>query len=202
MDYKLTKDELDNLDMLLGMLRVEPENMPLEAPLRPSKPFFRRGPVPLPLVHEAHAENFLVAELEGRCKLSKETRLKEEARLAARAKQRKPYRAKAKGRFHHKSKAKTKRLRRLREWQATPLSKLRRVMKQGVSITQEQWDRLIAPVWGEGAKVHPAGRGTMTVYKMRVIRDGVRVYDGPNQLVRDAQDPRFHKEVMEELKKT
>lgn len=199
MTDKLTKEELDNLDMLLGMLRVEPENMPSE-PLRgPHKPFFRKGATPLPLEHEAAAENFLVAELEGRCRLSKVTRLAEEQRLAKRGKTRKPYKKTAKGRYHHKSKAKTKRLRRLREWQATPLSKLRRVMKQGVSITQEQWDRLIAPVWGEGAKIHTAGRGTMTVYKMRVSRDGIQVYDGPNQLVRDAQDPRFHKEVMEEM---
>lgn len=200
MGHELTNEELKQLDMLLGILRVDTEQVPVERPVWRSKPFFRKGEEPLPLEHEAASENFLVAEMEGRCKLSKETRLLEEKRIAARDRKRKPYKKKAKGRFHHSHRRKMKRIRQAKAWETTPLAKLKAVFRQGVVMSQEQWDRLIAPAWQHGVRVKKTRSGTIGVYSVRLLRDGVVVYDGPNQMVTDAMNPEFHSWVEEELK--
>lgn len=196
MSDKLTNDELAQLDILLDTLRVDEENIDAKALVRPYKPFFRKGGRQLPLEHEAAAENFLVAEMEGRCKLSKETRAREVERLEQRAKRRKPYPKLAKGRYHHKRKAATKRRAARKAWVQYPLDKLRRVMKQGVDIRQDQWDRLIAPVWKEGCRVKPTDKNTLSVYNMLVLdKEGRVLYHGPNQRVWDAQHPEWAGDV-------
>lgn len=202
MSYKLTNEEVEQLRVLMDTNRVLVEDIPLEAPVRSSKPLLRRGEEALPLEHEAASESFLVAEMEGRCKLSEETRRREEKRLAKRRRERKPYSRKAKGRYHHKSKAATLRRRRKKEWEKNPLGALYGSIRQGVMIREDEWQRLVQPVWAQRPtgtlRVKNAGRGPLTVYTLMLVdEEGRVVYSGPNQEVLDVQDSRYVSRVKE-----
>lgn len=184
----------------MGINRVSVEDMPLEAPVWHSKPLLRKGVKELPLEHEAASESFLVAEMEGRVRLSPETRLREERRLAKLMKPRKKY--KLRGRRHHRAKAATLRRRRREDWQKNPLWAIKASFRQGVDISEEEWQRLVQPVWDQHPtgvlKVKSPGGKPMNVYTMRVVdKEGRVVYDGFNQAVLDVQDPVYASRVLE-----
>ena len=200
MDYKLTNDELAQLDMLMGIHQVRVEDMPLEAPVWSSKPLLRKREEALPLEHEAASESFLVAEMEGRCRLSSETRIREERRLWLRSKKRKKY--KLRGRRHHRSKAATLRRRRREDWARNPLGALKASFRQHVDITPEEWQRLVQPVWQQHPtgvlRVKTSGGRSVNVYNMLLVdNEGRVVYNGPNQAILDVQDPLYSQRVME-----
>ena len=181
----------------MNTLRVD---IPLDAPVWRSKPLLRKTGEELPLIHEAGSESFLVAEMEGRVRLSAETRLMEEVRLQKRARKRKKYRLR--GRYHHRSKAATKRRQREKDWSRNPLGALKASFRQGVDVTQDEWQRLIEPAWSQHPtgvlKVKSPGGKPVNVYNMRVVDGEGRVwYDGPNQAIWDAQDPLYASRVME-----
>lgn len=203
MGHELTNEELEQLDILMGTLRVDTH---LEEPVWRSGPLLRKSAKELPLEHEAASESFLVAELEGRCVLSPETRRAEEQRLARRARPRKRYARR--GRFHHKSKEATKRKRNLKAWKDDPLTRIRHSFRQGVDITDEEWQRLIEPVWRryptETLRVRVAGGrgGPLTAYNILVEHGRASgpkqvVYNGPNQAILDVQDSKYSGRVME-----
>jgi hypothetical protein len=212
MEYNLTIEELEQLDMLMGIREAHKERMALEEPVWRSKPLLRRQAEALPLEHEAASESFLVAELEGRCKLSKETRLKEEKRLAKRGKKRKPYTYRDGSRKHRKTKEATKRRYREKLWKKDPLTRIRHSFRQGVDITAEEWQRLIEPVWqsfsAESLRLRATESNRLNVYNLLIIHTpkgrGASpqvVYDGPSQAVWDSQDPAYSARVMELGKK-
>lgn len=184
----------------MGINRVSIDTMPLEAPVWRSKPLLRKREKELPLEHEAASESFLVAELEGRCRLSPETRCREERRLFLREKKRKPY--KLKGRRHHRKKAATLRRRRREDWRKNPLGAIKASFRQGVDITRDEWQRLVQPVWDQHPtgvlKLKSPGGKPMNVYNMEVVDTAGRVmYNGPNQAILDVQDPAFRQRVLE-----
>lgn len=207
MGHELTIEELEQLDMLMGTLRVDVD---LEEPVWRSKPLLRKTAAELPLEHEAASESFLVAEMEGRVRLSEETRLLEEQRLARKAKKRKPYSRMAKGRFHHKRKEANRRKRRARAWKEDPLTRIRYSFKQGVDIREDEWQRLIEPAWKqfptETLRVRKAGGAGGTrclhVYNLLLEYTGgasgpLVVYNGPNQAITDSMDSQHSGRVME-----
>lgn len=201
MGHELTIDELEQLGILMGTLQIDATaDTYVDAPVWTSKPLLRRQAEELPLVHEAGSESFLVAEMEGRVRLSAETRLMEEVRLQKRARKRKKYRLR--GRYHHRSKAATKRRQREKDWSRNPLGALKASFRQGVDVTQDEWQRLIEPAWSQHPtgvlKVKSPGGKPVNVYNMRVVDGEGRVwYDGPNQAIWDAQDPRYALRVRE-----
>jgi hypothetical protein len=203
MGHELTNEELEQLDMLMGTLRVD---IDVEQPVWRSKPLLRKTGVELPLEHEAASESFLVAEMEGRVKLSEETRLLEEKRLKQRSHKRKRYARR--GRFHHKTKEATKRKRNLKAWADDPLTRIRHSFRQGVDIRQDEWQRLLEPVW----RMHPteslrlrqdSGRGgPLHIYNIivtagRASGPKVVVYNGPNQAITDSMDSAYVDRLME-----
>lgn len=203
MGHELTNEELEQLDILMDTLRVD---IDVEQPVWRSKPLLRKTGVELPLEHEAASESFLVAEMEGRVKLSEETRLLEEKRLKQRSHKRKRYARR--GRFHHKTKEATARRRKLKAWADDPLTRIRHSFRQGVDITDEEWQRLIEPVWRryptETLRVRVAGGrgGPLTAYNILVEHGRASgpkqvVYNGPNQAILDVQDSKYSGRVME-----
>ena len=203
MSSELTNDELVQLGILLDTLKVD---MGVDQPVWRSKPLLRVGAKQLPLEHEAASESFLVAEMEGRVRLSTETRLMEEKRLAKRGKKRKPYKLR-KG-SHWKSKAATARRRQRKAWAEDPLARVRHSFRQGVDITAEEWQRLIEPVWQafptESLRLRSTGGGRLHVYNLLLVHTPkgrgatpLVVYDGPNQAVWDSMDGRYSERVQE-----
>lgn len=193
----------------MDTLRVDTD---LEQPEWRSKPLLRKTGVELPLEHEAASESFLVAEMEGRVKLSEETRLMEEKRLKQRSHKRKRYARR--GRFHHKSKEATKRKRNLKAWKDDPLTRIRHSFRQGVDITDEEWQRLIEPVWrryptetlrvrvakggrGRGDTPNPLHAYNLLLEHGRASGPKQVVYNGPNQAILDVQDSKYSGRVME-----
>lgn len=197
MGYELTNDELIQLGILMDTLKVDTK---ADAPVWTSKPLLRKREEALPLEHEAASESFLVAEMEGRCVLSAETRLMEEERLQKRSRKRKKYRLR--GRYHHRSKAATKRRKNREKWEKHPLRALRATFRQGVDIREDEWQRLIEPAWSQHPtgvlKAKSPGGKPMNVYTMLLVDGEGRVwYDGPSQAVTDVQDVRYTHRVLE-----
>jgi len=98
------------------------------------------------LLIEAYKTNFLVEELRGKCKLSEETRRMEEKRQARKLKKRKKYTFHYGHVHHNKQKAKERR-RKDSYWVEGALERLKVFMKCPVTITQEEWDKYIQPIW-------------------------------------------------------
>jgi len=194
--------------MLMDTLRVDVD---LEEPEWRSKPLLRKTGVELPLEHEAASESFLVAEVEGRVRLSDETRLLEEKRLRIKGHKRKRHGGASRGRRHHKSKEATKRKRRLKAWADDPLTRIRFSFKQGVDIREDEWQRLIEPVWSKYSterrnelRIRVAGRSGDPLHVYNLLLEHGRasgpkkiVYNGPNQQLLDVQNPEYVQRVME-----
>jgi hypothetical protein len=193
MDHKLTNEEL----AWLNTIQISLDDMAPSLPVWRSKPLLRKGDRELPLEHEAASEDFLVAELEGRCRLSPETRKREVERLARKRRKRKKYALR--GRRHHRAKAATKRRAMERLWEKDPLTRLKFVFRQGVDITQEEWDRLVGGKWKYGMKVVRTGSGKLHVYNLLLLDKGKVVYDGREQYMVDVQDPALAARVVELL---
>ena len=198
MDTHLTFDDLDKIDML----RISIDDIPLEAPVWRSEPLLRRSGTQLPLEHEAASESFLVAELEGRCRLSNETRLREEARLRKKARVRKKHGGASRGRRHWKSKEATKRRRNQKGYEEKPYEWFMNSVNGPADVTREEFDRKLRPVFEE----HPHGSlrwkrldasRAFDIYNMDVFyfpRDtrnkplpSRQVYNGRNELMDDIQ---------------
>jgi hypothetical protein len=197
MDYKLTNAEMAWLDTI----RIPEEVLAQEEPVWRSKPTLRKSEEALPLEHEAAAESFLVAEMEGRVRLSAQTRRMEEKRLAKKLKKRKPYSLR-KG-SHWKSKAATKKRERAKAWAKDPLTRVRHTFRQGVDITREEWQRLIEPVWQShptgSLRLRPVGPGKLTVYNLTLVSEGggaSPLYVGPDQAILDSMDSRYSDRVL------
>jgi hypothetical protein len=205
MDYELTIDELAWLDTV----RIPESVLTLEEPVWRSKPTLRKSEEPLPLEHEAASESFLVAELEGRVRLSAETRAMEEKRLSKKLKKRKPYSLR-KG-SHWKKKAATKKRAAKRLWDKDPLTRVRHTFRQGVDITREEWQRLIEPVWrsqAEMPRIRSTGGGRLNVYNLLLVSEGngdgasgQTLYVGPDQAITDSMDSLYSARVLELLAK-
>lgn len=148
----------------------------------------------------AHAEDFIALEGMGRVRLSKETRRAELKRLKRKYKKRKKYTFRY-GRKHNKLKAKTRKEFNNRRWEKAPLERLRYTSRKPVHITQEDWDRCIAPVWNQYDRKYLKLRcsekaytihNTVIVYTAprerysRTVPKPVVVYDGYSQAVYDS----------------
>lgn len=204
---KLTIDELAAIDTI----RLDLDTMELQAPQWRSKPLLQRSERELPLEHRAAAENFLVAELEGRARLSDETRLREERRLALRQKKRKRHGGASRGRRHWKRKEKTRQRRLDRKYDEDAYTWFMWANKRPVDMTREEWDRWLAPVFSEyprGALVwkRPNSQRAYSVYNLKIVykplnargkpKPPVVVYDGADSLIWDAQHPEHAERVM------
>lgn len=200
MDIKLTNDELAEIDSLMLNL----QEMESELPVWRSEPVLRKTGKALPLEHEAAAESFLVAEMEGRARLSMETRLREERRLALRQKKRKRHGGASRGRRHWKRKEKTRQRMLDRKYDEDAYMWFMWANKRPVDITREEWDRWLAPVFSEyprGALVwkRPNSQRAYSVYNLvieyRAVdsrykpKPPVVVYDGADSLMWDVQQP-------------
>jgi hypothetical protein len=126
---------------------------------------------PLPVLGED--ESFLVLEQRGLVRLSEETRQRELLRLAKR--KRKKYTLKP-GTRHHKTKARTERLRKTNSWGYWTLDR-------------ELWDQLIKPLWTDSQtlKVVRTAKGTKsdphTIWNIKVVRGDSVLYDGNSMLL-------------------
>lgn len=204
--YELTNDELVQLDTMLGIHRVSVSDVDIAMPVRDSKPLLRKSEEVLPLEHEAASESFLVAELEGRVRLSDETRLREEHRLHLRNKKRKPYKWRDGSRKHWKTKKATKDAYKRRRLQEHPLASIKASFRQHINITDDEWQRLVQPVWdehkAETLRVRWTG-GRCNVYTLRLetLPKGKRaspqvVYDGGQYMIDDSMDDRYKERVL------
>lgn len=205
MAYVIFGMNLTNAEILKieqEMLRLE--DMELELPVWRCEPLLLKGKGELPLEHKAAAESFLVAELEGRARLSHETRLREERRLALRQKKRKRHGGASRGRRHWKRKEKTRQRALDRKYDEDAYKWFMWANKTPVDITREEWDRWLAPVFSEyprGALVwkRPNNRRAYSVYNLVIEYRAVDrrykklpavvVYDGQNSLMWDVQHP-------------
>jgi hypothetical protein len=138
---------------------------------------------PLPVLGED--ESFLVLEQRGLVRLSEETRQRELLRLAKR--KRKKYTLKP-GTRHHKTKARTERLRKERRWQRDPVSCLTNSWGYW-TLDRELWDQLIKPLWTDSQtlKVVRTAKGTKsdphTIWNIKVVRGDSVLYDGNSMLL-------------------
>ena len=149
---------------------------------------------------EAHAKNYLVEEVMGKCKLSQATREVEERRLKKLGRKRKEY--KLKSRKHWKQKEKTRKEYNNRLWERDPLSRLKYTFRNGCDITPEEWNRKVAPIWDryghKHLKIKTVGGGRMTVHNLVLVYHPPReryshktpkpvvVYYGPDEAVYDS----------------
>lgn len=199
----MSSAELAQLDMLMGTERVSVEDMPLEAPVWHSKPLLRQQVAELPLEHEAGSESFLVAELEGRVKLSADTRRREEKRLAKKLKPRKKYTYRNGARKHWKTKQATKRRRWEKAWREAPLDRLIYGYPYPVDIRPDEWQRRVAPVYDGHAvgtlRVKNGGRGKLTIYNLQLVhrKTGEIVYNGLDHIIEDVQVPELAERVVQ-----
>lgn len=207
MDIKLTNDELATIDTL----KLNLEDMYTELPTWRSEPVFKKSGKELPLEHEAAAESFLVAELEGRARLSAETKHREVRRLALRQKKRKRHGGASRGRRHWKSKLRTKEKALDRAYDVDAYIWFMWANKRPVDCTRDEWNRWLAPIFEE----HPRGSLTWSrpnanraysIYNLKVVyhpldargkkKPSVVVYDGQNSLMWDVQQPELAERAM------
>ena len=196
----LTIEELSKINTV----RVNVEDMSLEAPTASRKPLLQRTDKELPLEHKAASESFLVAEMEGRARLSKETRLREEKRLALRQRKRKRHTGASRGRRHWKRKQQTKEKALDRAYDRNPYEWFKRSCGGPVDITQEEWDRYLQEVFENHPrkslvwKKHRWGRN-FNVYSLILHYQGYDargkpkplqlVYDGESYIFQDVCNP-------------
>ena len=212
MSYKLTDAELSWLDNVFTQVNEELHETVSKlgvAPLRhhvqdAQATGLERVSLRLSrgLIKRAHAEDFLALEAAGRVRLSSATRKAETKRLKRKYKKRKKYTFRY-GRKHNKQKAKTRKEYNNRKWEKDPLTRLKYTSRKPVNITQEDWDRCIAPVWEQYDRKHLKIKGGdrdngYTIHNMlleyhppreryaRKTPKPVVVYDGYSQAVYDA----------------
>lgn len=183
----LTLDELAELDMLLVSKGIKTDEVSIGTLNRAVMPVGNKS--------------LLVLEMEGRVKLSEETRKLEVERLAKTARKRialrkrKPYTRK-RGTVHPKKKQATERRRRAKLWAVNPLvCILNRNRYKCKRIDQDSWSRLVLPLWtrydpSDLSVEFPRTAGTRadpwTVYNMNVIHKELGVvYNGQDQLLYD-----------------
>lgn len=198
---RIVTDDI-NLDDI-NCMRITLEDMQLAPLVLRDKPLLRKGAEALPLVHEAAAESFLVAELEGRARLSNETRKREEARIAKRQRQRKRHEGASRGRRHWKRKLQTKEKALDRAYDKDAYMWFMKGYRFPADITREEWDEKLAPVFSEYPRgslrwSRHAGRNmniyTMVLYYHPVDARGKPkpkrlVYDGATHVMWDVQQP-------------
>lgn len=210
MSYKLTDAELSWLDNVFTQVNEELHETVSKlgvAPLRhhvqdAQATGLERVSLRLSrgLIKRAHAEDFLALEAAGRVRLSSATRKAETKRLKRKYKKRKKYTFRY-GRKHNKQKAKTRREFNNRRWEKAPLERLRYTSRKPVAITQEDWDRCIAPVWNRYERKYLKLKCTgdrMTIHNLVIEYHAPRekyarqtpkpavVYDGYSQAVYDS----------------
>lgn len=180
---KLTQEEIDELHTWLNSAAVG--NMDVERPV----------------VHSPHRLEGEGVVLGGKRSLSQTTRRSAEKKLADAQRKEKARAARAaqlpKGRRHHKKKKATRDRAALKRWTEQPYKSL--VYGYGNwQITQEQWDRLVAPLWLEYKPQHLTvkrkwGKGTKTdpytIYDIDVYHKGERVYRGEDWFIYDKSSP-------------
>lgn len=186
-DQILTDEEQQELNTLLVSLGIRTEQVDV-GPLNRS-------------VTPVNGKSLLVLEMEGRVKLSSETRKLEVEALARAARKRralrnrKPYTRK-RGTVHPKKKQATERRRRAKLWAVNPLvCILNRNRYKCKRIDQDSWNRLVIPLWTrfdpkDLSVVFPPRVGTRadpwTVYNMNIIHKELGVvYNGQDQLLFD-----------------
>lgn len=146
----------------------------------------------------------MILEMQGKCKLSKETRLMEEEwmfamlRKKAGLRNRKRYTRK-RGTVHPKKKEATRRRTRILNWSRTPLTcVLYRDRRKCKRIDQALWHKYITPLWDEydpqGLSIDfPKRAGTRadpwTVWNMTVRYNGQVVFSGEQQYLYELSDP-------------
>lgn len=90
-------------------------------------------------------------EAMGRVRLSEQTRKAEMRRLNRKYGRRKKYKLRYGKRTHHKTKEANKLAAKARHnaarWDSNPLERLKYSLRKNIHITQEDWDKYIAPVW-------------------------------------------------------
>lgn len=211
---ELTIDEiLKNGYEMLGVEQhmLDLENMALERPLLTEKPLLQRSEGELPLIHRAASESFLVAELEGRARLSDETRLLEEKRLALRMRKRKRHGGASRGRRHWKRKEQTRQRMLDRKYDEDAYVWFMWANKRPVDITREEWDRHLAGVFSNYPRGSLAWKRWMheraySVYNLIIEykpvdarnkpKPAVLVYDGRDALMWDVQQPELAERAM------
>ena len=210
MSYKLTDAELSWLDNVFTQVNEELHETVSKlgvAPLRhhvqdAQATGLERVSLRLSrgLIKRAHAEDFLALEAAGRVRLSSATRKAETKRLKRKYKKRKKYTFRY-GRKHNKQKAKTRKEYNNRRWEKAPLERLRYTSRKPVAITQEDWDRCIAPVWNRYERKYlklKCSGDRMTIHNLVIEYHAPRekyarqtpkpivVYDGYSQAVYDS----------------
>src|SRR5690606_24630542 len=105
----------------------------------------------------------------------------------------------------------TKRKRRLKAWADDPLTRIRFSFRQGVDIREDEWQRLIEPVWSKYSterrnelRIRVAGRSGDPLHVYNLILTAGRasgpkqvVYDGTSQAILDSMDSDYKERVME-----
>lgn len=137
---KLTNAEMvwDDTDLaFLASIRVDIESMPLERAVQPLE----------------EQESILVLEQRGRCRLSPETRQREEERLAALHRKKRGLRCRKKytrkrGHVHPKKKERTARIVHAKRWAEQPFGCI--IHGYGShNLDRKQWDLYVAPFWAK-----------------------------------------------------
>lgn len=207
----LTNEELDRI----SSMRINVEEMALEEPVWRSKPLLQRTERELPLEHRAASESFLVAELEGRARLSRETRLREEERLASRLKKRKRHTGASRGRRHWKRKEQTKQRKLDRLYDRDAYQWFKYGIKLPLRLTRQEWDRWLKPVFEEYPRgslkwKRPDNTRAFSVYNLILTyhpldsrgkpKKPIQVYDGRDSMMWDAQDAEWKDRVDEEIR--
>lgn len=155
------------------------------------------------LVGIAGQRNFLIAEQRGLCRLSADTRIREEKRLnkkLAREKGKREYKMDGRKKRHWQ-KVRAKKEFNNKRWEKAPLERLKYSSRKPVHITQDEWDRCIAPVWNQYDRKYLKVRGgadSYTIHNLileyhppkerysRKTPKPVVVYDGYSQAVYDS----------------
>lgn len=157
------------------------------------------------LKREAHSEDFIALEGLGRVRLSEQTRKAEMRRLNRKYGRRKKYKLKYGKRSHHKTKQANATARKKeynnRRWETNPLDRLKYSLRKSVDISQEDWDRCVAPVWKLYDRKHlkiKCNADKLTIYTMILVYTPPKdkwsrkpskpqiVYDGYSQAVYDS----------------
>lgn len=156
------------------------------------------------LKREAHSEDFIALEALGRVRLSDQTRKAELRRLNRKYGRRKKYKLKY-GKKHHKQKEATavraKAKHNNARWDKDPLTRLKYTLRKNVLISQQDWDRCIAPVWNKYDRKYLRIRckdKDMNIHNIVIIYNPPKerysrktpkpevVYDGYSQAVHDS----------------
>lgn len=182
---ELTKEELDAIHTWLNEAGVG--NLQVERPVVPAVRQLDRGGVGVVMGGKSELSPFSQKKLQRRI-ADKKKHAKAKARRAEKVKR---------GRFHPKKKEATRRRAALKRWYEQPYKSV--VYGFGNwSITQEEWDLRIGPLWdmydakhltvkrrwGYGTKLKP-----YTVYDIDILHKGDVVYRGQDWKIYDSSVP-------------